>query len=82
MKEKLTTALGIDTFINHQKSKIKDVYFLVGFDPQKALQSDKSYFNSFDTLQYQGCYLLYGENINFRADVLMNSNYIFPGDFV
>lgn len=72
---------GQDTVVNHQKSKIKDVFFLVGFDAKKALESKDEYMNSFDTLMYQDCHILYGEDLKFRAEVLINSNYIFPGQY-
>ncbi|MBS2100135.1 BamA/TamA family outer membrane protein [Carboxylicivirga linearis] len=70
-----------DTLINHRKSKIKDVYFVVGFDAQEALEHQETYFQQFDTLMYEGCHILYNKDLHFRADVLINSNYIFPGQF-
>ncbi|TAJ14934.1 outer membrane protein assembly factor [Marinilabiliaceae bacterium JC017] len=81
MKEPLTLPSGKDTLINHVKSKIKDVYFLVGFDPQKALLGEKDYLSLFDTLSYQGCYVLYEDELKFKPEVLINSNYIFPGQY-
>lgn len=79
VKERQSISKEVDTLVAHQKSRIKDVYFLVGFDPQEALQNDSGYLSRFDTLMYEGCHILYGDNLNFRADVLINSNYIFPG---
>jgi len=81
VKERKSISKEVDTLVAHSKSRIKDVYFLVGFDPREALQSDSGYLNRFDTLMYEGCHILYGDNLNFRADVLINSNYIFPGQF-
>ncbi|MCU4175998.1 BamA/TamA family outer membrane protein [Carboxylicivirga sp. N1Y90] len=72
---------GQDTLVNHRKSKIKDVYFLVGFDAKKALENRDDYMSTFDTLMYQDCHILYGEDLKFRAEVLINSNYIFPGQY-
>ncbi len=69
-----------DSLVDHRKSRIKDVYFLVGFDAKKALEEKEQYFNQFDTLMYSDCHILYGKSLNFRADVLINSNYIFPGE--
>jgi len=79
VKDRQEISKDVDTLMVHQKSRIKDVFFLVGFDPQQALQNDSGYLNRFDTLMYEGCHILYGDNLNFRADVLINSNYIFPG---
>jgi len=79
-KQKAYLEDGTSKLVDHKKSKIRDVYFLVGFDPQKR-SNDNEYASKFDTLMYEGCYILYGKNLNFRADVLINSNYIFPGEF-
>jgi len=79
VKDRKDFANDADTLVAHRKSRIKDVFFLVGFDPQEALQNDSGYLSRFDTLMYEGCHILYGDNLNFRADVLINSNYIFPG---
>ena len=70
-----------DSIINHRKFKIKDVYFLVGYEPKKALRNMDAYLSQFDSLEYEGCKILYGENLDFRADILSNSNYISPGDY-
>ncbi|WP_430819723.1 BamA/TamA family outer membrane protein [Carboxylicivirga caseinilyticus] len=70
-----------DTIINHRKSKIKDVFFVVGYDAQEALEQKDTYFQQFDTLMYEGCHILFNKDLHFRADVLINSNYIFPGQF-
>lgn len=79
VKERKSLSKEADTLVAHRKSRIKDVFFLVGFDPRKVLQADSGYMSQFDTLMYEGCHILYGDNLNFRADVLINSNYIFPG---
>ncbi|WP_430813638.1 BamA/TamA family outer membrane protein [Carboxylicivirga sp. RSCT41] len=80
VKDRLQMAGREDSIINHRKYRIKDVYFLVGYEPQRAVREGASYLSSFDSLEYEQCKILYGENLNFRADVLINSNYIFPGD--
>ncbi len=80
VKDRIQLAGKADSIISHKKYKIKDVYFIVGYDPQQALRNPDTYFSQFDTLHFEKCKILYGENINFRADVLINSNYIFPGD--
>ncbi|TRX64325.1 BamA/TamA family outer membrane protein [Carboxylicivirga sp. M1479] len=81
MKDRIVLQGKNDSIINHRKFKIKDVYFLVGYEPQKALDGGSDYLNSFESVEYEGCKLLYGTNLDFRADVLINSNYIFPGDY-
>jgi len=70
---------GRDTTENHYKYRIKDVYFFVDFDPQKALVEDTSYTSEFDTLFYKGYYFLYSKKMKFKPDVLINSTYIVPG---
>ncbi|MCG8580770.1 MAG: BamA/TamA family outer membrane protein [Bacteroidales bacterium] len=80
VKDRVQMAGREDSIINHRKYRIKDVYFLVGYEPQRAVREGAEYLNSFDSLEYERCKILYGENLNFRADVLINSNYIFPGD--
>ena len=70
-----------DSIINHRKYKIKDVYFLVGFEPKEALRNMETYLSKFDSVEYEGCKILYGDNLDFRADILTNSNYIYPGDY-
>ncbi|WP_430810521.1 MULTISPECIES: BamA/TamA family outer membrane protein [unclassified Carboxylicivirga] len=80
IKDRLSRPGQKDTVVGHRKFKVKDVYFLVGYDPQKAVRQP-DYLSRFDSLEYGGCKILYGENLKFRADVLVNSNYIFPGDF-
>ena len=81
IKDRIQIAGKKDSVVNHLKYKIKDVYFLVGFDPQKSLRNEADYMNSFDTIQYEGFNILYGENLSFKADVLINSNYIVPGHY-
>ncbi|WP_439182415.1 BamA/TamA family outer membrane protein [Carboxylicivirga taeanensis] len=81
VKDRIQKQGAGDSIVNHRKYRIKDVYFLVGYDPQKGLQGGADYLKQFDSLEYEGCKILYGENLKFRADVLVNSNYIFPGDF-
>lgn len=81
IKDRIQIAGKPDSVISHLKYKVKDVYFLVGFDPQKALRNEADYMNQFDTIKYEGFNILYGENLNFKADVLINSNYIVPGEY-
>ncbi len=81
VKDRIQEVGKADSIINHRKYKIKDVYFLVGYDAQKAVTTSTDYLSQFDTLEYEGCKILYGDNLEFRADVLVNSNYIFPGDY-
>ncbi|MBS2212042.1 BamA/TamA family outer membrane protein [Carboxylicivirga mesophila] len=81
VKDRIQEAGKADSIISHRKYKIKDVYFMVGYDPQKAVRKGADYMNQFDSLEYGGCKILYADNLEFRADVLVNSNYIFPGDY-
>jgi len=81
IKDRIQVAGKQDSLINHLKYKIKDVYFLVGFDPQKALRNESDYTSRFDTIKYEEYNIVYGDNLSFRADVLINSNYIIPGQY-
>ena len=69
---------GRDTTENHSKYRVKDVYFLVDFNPQEALRNDSNYATGFDTLYYKGYYFLYKNKMKFKPDVLINSTYITP----
>jgi len=81
IKDRIQFAGKEDSVLNHIKYKIKDVFFMVGFDPQKASRDGQRYMSQFDTVKYEGCHILYRDNISFKADVLINSNYIFPGNY-
>jgi len=81
VKDRIQQAGKKDSIINHRKYKINEVFFLVGYEPNTALKRGDDYLSEFDSLSYEGCHILYGENLDFRADVLINSNYIFPGDY-
>ncbi|MBR8534170.1 BamA/TamA family outer membrane protein [Carboxylicivirga sediminis] len=81
VKDRIQESGKADSIISHRKYKIKDVYFMVGYDPQKAVRKGADYMNQFDSLEYGECKILYADNLEFRADVLVNSNYIFPGDY-
>lgn len=63
--------------IPHQVSTIQNVYFILGFNPQKAL-GDANYFEEFDTIDYKDFKILYSDHPKFKPEVLLNSNYIMP----
>ncbi len=69
---------GRDTTETHSKYRIKDIYFLVDFNPQEVLSTDDGGKIEFDTLFYQGYYFLYKKEMKFKPSVLINSTYILP----
>ncbi|WP_062123981.1 translocation and assembly module lipoprotein TamL [Geofilum rubicundum] len=65
---------------NHAQYTIRNVYFQVDMDPQDISFSETEEGLSADTLMYDGVYILYDKALEFKPDVLTNSNYIVPGD--
>jgi len=61
--------------IPHPKYRINDVYFYVGFDPQKAMM-DSTYLNDFDTLLINDLHFVYKDKLRIRPEILAQSNYI------
>ena len=65
---------------HHAKYSIREVTFFVGGDPQDVM-FERNTFNQYtDTIYFQGFRIIYGNSLDFRPNVLVNSNYINPGD--
>ena len=62
----------------HRKSVVKDIYFILNYNPQKAL-GEENYLQSFDTIEYKDHFILYRESPKFKPEVLLNSCAISPG---
>lgn len=62
----------------HRRSVVRDIYFILNFNPQKAL-GEENYLQNFDTIHYNGHYILYKESPRFKPEVLLNSCLITPG---
>lgn len=71
---------GRDEQGNHARYKIGEVYFQVGEDLQMS-EDTLSLSSSLDTINYAGYHIMYKNKLAFRPEVLINSNYINPGDF-
>lgn len=71
---------GRDKDGNHARYKIGEVYFQVGEDFQ---MSDDNFLleSSIDTLNHTGYQIIYRNKLAFKPEVLVNSSYIYPGDF-
>jgi outer membrane protein assembly factor BamA len=65
---------------NHAQYSIRNVYFQVDIDPQDISFSETQEVLAADTLFYEGVYIMYDKELEFKPDVLTNSNYIVPGD--
>jgi len=65
---------------SHARYSINKVYFRVGMDPQDLAFSENGEALETDTLFYEGIYILYNKKLDFKPEVLTNSNYIEPGD--
>jgi outer membrane translocation and assembly module TamA len=57
----------------HKKYWINKVFFLPDFNPQEAIRSRGSYYNTFDTIPYRGFGFIYPEIQNIRPKVLLKA---------
>ncbi len=65
--------------VHHRKYKIRNVYFFVDFDPQKAIENRKDYYSGLDTSYMKGFYFLSKKDSNYlKKKVILQGNYIFP----
>ncbi|MDG5799837.1 BamA/TamA family outer membrane protein [Marinilabiliaceae bacterium ANBcel2] len=71
---------GVTSDGNHAQYAVRDVYFQVGSDLAHTLGDDRSQDFLADTINYNGYYIIYEDELDFKPDVLVNSNYIIPGD--
>ena len=65
-------------FTNHKKYKIKEVCFFTDYNQRKAIDQKASYFSLFDTINYEGINFAFQNSLKIKANVIYNSNYIFP----
>ncbi|ASB49780.1 translocation and assembly module lipoprotein TamL [Alkalitalea saponilacus] len=64
---------------NHARYSIRNVFFQVGIDPQeRSIDGIRPDFQA-DTLFYQGFYFVFEDELDFKPEVLLNSNSIMPG---
>ncbi len=65
--------------IPHPRYKIRNVYFFVDFNPQKAIENSKSYYSGLDTAYMNGFYFISKKDSNYlKKKVILQANYIFP----
>ncbi|MCD6596065.1 MAG: BamA/TamA family outer membrane protein [Bacteroidales bacterium] len=63
-----------------RKYKIRNVNFLMDYDPKAALETPTEYFANFDTIFYKGySFSLKSKKPPLDYDVVLRSNYIIPG---
>ncbi len=72
-------AHDVDSVYSHPVYNIKNIYFRMGVDPHRLINDKQLYFQEFDTLNYKGLYFLYKDKMEVKPDVVVNSNYIVPG---
>lgn len=65
---------------HHRRYVIRNVRFLVGTDSQESFLEEEGAGLRLDTVLYQGFTVIHEGKLNFQPDVLINSNYINPGD--
>lgn len=68
-----------DTVYKHPVYNIRNVYFRMGVDPHRLINDKQSYFKEFDTLVHKGLYFLYQNRLEVKPEVIVNSNFIQPG---
>ncbi len=63
----------------HRKYEIRNVYFFVDFDPQKAIEQSTKYYAGLDTSYINGFYFVSKRDSGYlKKKVILQSNYIFP----
>jgi len=63
----------------HHKYKIRNVYFFVDFDPQKAIEDRKAYYSGLDTSYMKGFYFVSKRDSGYlKKKVILQANYLFP----
>ncbi len=66
--------------VPHPRYRIRNVYFFVDYDPQKAIGQQQAYFKDLDTARVKGYYFVSKEDSNYlKKKVILQSSYIFPG---
>ncbi|WP_026475034.1 translocation and assembly module lipoprotein TamL [Alkaliflexus imshenetskii] len=65
---------------NHARYAIRSVVFQVGGDSQELAREEATLGIVMDTIWHQGYRIVFEDELDFKPDVLVNSNYIVPGD--
>ncbi len=66
---------------NHPRFRIRNVYINTNYKPREFLARNESYLTAIDTLALDSIYILYLRRQNVHPNVVMESNYILPGEF-
>lgn len=62
----------------HLQYTIRDVYIITDFDPQQAIKQQQKYYESFDTVDYEGFKILYRDELHIKPVILKINNLIYP----
>jgi outer membrane protein assembly factor BamA len=76
----ITNALNQRVESKHRPYKIGDVFFITDFDPQKAVKQQGKMFADMDTIEFNGFYFLYNEELKIKPIIFVINNLIKPGD--
>ncbi len=66
--------------IPHPRFRIRNVYINTNYKPREALAENEAYTSSLDTLSLDSTYIIYSGRENVHPGVVMESNYILPGE--
>ncbi|HYW94797.1 MAG TPA: BamA/TamA family outer membrane protein, partial [Bacteroidales bacterium] len=64
----------------HPQFRIRHVYINTNYNPREALANNTNYLTELDTISLDSTYIVYQEKPNVHPNVVIESNYILPGD--
>ncbi|MFB6341453.1 BamA/TamA family outer membrane protein [Saccharicrinis sp. FJH62] len=76
----IVNALNQKVESTHLQYTIRDIYFITDFDPQKALKEPSTYYEAFDTTEYNGLKILYQDKLKIKPLILSVNNLIRRGE--
>ncbi len=71
---------GTYTELPHPRLRIRNVYINTNYNPREVLAKNESYLSSLDTLALDSIYIIFPGRENIHPSVVMQSNYVLPGD--
>ncbi len=72
--------LFADTLDYHPRYKIRDIRIVGDFSPREYMQNPDQYFQSSDTISYEGIDFIYNKRLPVRKNLLHTSVYFHKGD--
>lgn len=74
----VTNAEGRLVEQEHKRYEIKDIYYITDYEPQKALELQKEYLGTMDTISLKGRYFLYDYKLKIKPEILLNNTVFEP----